>query len=207
MRPSTKLKQQKIIKAASDLFLEQGYTQTNLDQIIERCGGSKQTIYSYFGDKRGLLTAVIGLSIEHVAAVFNFRHDDDKTLEQQLVQLGCNFLSTILQPCMVNTYRLLLTESFHDKELGEFFITQGPGRVSRYLETFLKGYMDRGELIQTDPHLACDHLINLIKCNLMQDALFGVPAPSEEEIDLHVRQAVRCFLYGYQARPVNEETG
>ncbi|AKJ42931.1 TetR/AcrR family transcriptional regulator [Pragia fontium] len=197
MRPSTKLKQQKIIEVATQLFLEQGYNQTNLDQVIEQCGGSKQTIYNYFGDKRGLLMAVIGRCIENVEAIFNFNNDENSDLEQQLLQFGTNYLNTILTPTMVNTYRIMITESQHDSSLADFYLSHGPQRITNYLAQFLQSHMDKGNLIQSDSTMACQHLLNLLKGDIHHDALFGIALPNKKNIENNVRLAVNCFLNGY----------
>ncbi|TOP12200.1 transcriptional regulator, partial [Vibrio parahaemolyticus] len=41
MRISTEKKRIRIIEVATDLFIEQGYKDTSLDQIVAICGGSK----------------------------------------------------------------------------------------------------------------------------------------------------------------------
>ncbi len=68
MRPSTLKKQQKIIEVATKLFFEQGYPETSMDQIIEQCGGSKQTLYRYFGDKKGILVERTGFKRNRIFA-------------------------------------------------------------------------------------------------------------------------------------------
>ncbi len=45
----------KIITAAWDLFYEQGYDDTTVEEIIERSGTSKGSFYHYFEGKDGLL--------------------------------------------------------------------------------------------------------------------------------------------------------
>lgn len=197
MRPSTRLKQQKIIEAATQLFLEQGFAHTNLDQVIERCGGSKQTIYSYFGDKRGLLFAVVGHCIESVEQIFNFQYDRNSDLEQQLLRFGLNFLNTTLSPKLVHVYRIIIAESVNDKELAEFFLAQGPHRVSNYLIEYLKSNMDQGKLLPSDPQTACDHLLSLLQGRIYKEALLGMKIPSKAVIKQHVELSVRCFLTGY----------
>lgn len=47
--------QQLILKAAGELFLEQGYDRFSLRQVAERIGYSATTIYLYFEDKDDLL--------------------------------------------------------------------------------------------------------------------------------------------------------
>ena len=48
-----------IIEAARTLFVEQGFERTTLGDIVDRAGGSLATIYKLFGNKDGLLEAVV----------------------------------------------------------------------------------------------------------------------------------------------------
>jgi TetR/AcrR family transcriptional repressor of mexJK operon len=48
-----------IIEAAEALFLEQGYEATSLAAVVKRSGGSLATLYELFGNKQGLLRAII----------------------------------------------------------------------------------------------------------------------------------------------------
>ena len=51
-----------MIEAAESLFLEQGYDATSLAAIVKRSGGSLATLYELFGNKQGLLRAIIELA-------------------------------------------------------------------------------------------------------------------------------------------------
>lgn len=48
-----------MLDAAESLFLEQGYDQTTLAAVVGRSGGSLATLYDHFGNKEGLLRAMI----------------------------------------------------------------------------------------------------------------------------------------------------
>jgi AcrR family transcriptional regulator len=52
-----------MIEAARDLFLEQGYGATSMEQIAQRAGTSAQTVYAAFGNKPGVLRRVIDVSV------------------------------------------------------------------------------------------------------------------------------------------------
>lgn len=47
--------QQMLEEAASELFLEQGYAKTTIEQITQRAGVSRNTFFNYFGSKSELL--------------------------------------------------------------------------------------------------------------------------------------------------------
>ncbi|EHU1446677.1 TetR/AcrR family transcriptional regulator [Acinetobacter baumannii] len=47
-----------LLLSATELFLEKGYDAVSLDDIVNHAGGSKTSIYKYFGNKDGLFTAI-----------------------------------------------------------------------------------------------------------------------------------------------------
>src|SRR5690606_8344185 len=49
----------RILEAATELFLKDGYGATSIDSILELSGGSKATLYSYCPTKDDLCRAVI----------------------------------------------------------------------------------------------------------------------------------------------------
>lgn len=49
----------RIVECARELFLEQGYAATALDQIAARAGVAVQTVYFHFGNKRTVLKEVM----------------------------------------------------------------------------------------------------------------------------------------------------
>ena len=51
----TRLTRRRIVAAAADLFLDQGYGATTLDQVAARAGVAVQTVYFHYGNKATLL--------------------------------------------------------------------------------------------------------------------------------------------------------
>lgn len=47
-----------LLLSATELFLQNGYDAVSLDDIVQHAGGSKTSIYKYFGNKDGLFTAI-----------------------------------------------------------------------------------------------------------------------------------------------------
>lgn len=58
MRVRTEEKRATIVQAASEVFLELGFEGASMSQIAARVGGSKRTLYGYFGSKEELFVAV-----------------------------------------------------------------------------------------------------------------------------------------------------
>lgn len=52
----------RIVEAAADLFLDQGYGATTLDQVAARAGVAVQTVYFHFGNKATLLKQALDVA-------------------------------------------------------------------------------------------------------------------------------------------------
>src|SRR5919204_3924323 len=52
----------RVIEAAKDLFIENGYPATTLDSVADAADVALPTLYRLFGSKRALLTAVLDTS-------------------------------------------------------------------------------------------------------------------------------------------------
>lgn len=50
---------EKIMQCAEELFYSRGYDAAGVQEIVERAGVTKPTLYYYFGSKRGLLEAIL----------------------------------------------------------------------------------------------------------------------------------------------------
>ncbi|WP_299809091.1 TetR/AcrR family transcriptional regulator [uncultured Shewanella sp.] len=194
MRPSTLKKQDKIIDVATKLFFEQGYAETTLDQIIEICGGSKQTLYSYFGCKRGILIEVITRCTEQVGNAFQF--DEKAELQTQLSQFGYEYLKALCSQQIIDMYRIIVTESRRDKELVTFFLSRGPHKFYQKLSDFLQQQAEEERLAIDNPELTASLLIGLLRGDYYQDVVLGLGVPSDEEIKLYSTQAIKIFLQG-----------
>lgn len=56
----------KILDCAMELFYERGYDAVGVQEIVEKAGVTKPTLYYYFGSKRGLLECMLN---EHFVAM------------------------------------------------------------------------------------------------------------------------------------------
>ncbi|MBN1685669.1 MAG: TetR/AcrR family transcriptional regulator [Spirochaetales bacterium] len=52
-------KRDQILSAAEELFKKQGFKKTTIDDVANRAGVSKVTVYNHFTDKRGLIEASV----------------------------------------------------------------------------------------------------------------------------------------------------
>src|SRR5690606_34160181 len=68
----------RILDAATQLFLRDGYAATSIEAVLEASGGSKATLYSYFSTKDELFRAVVQEAIRNEARPILTLGDDPR---------------------------------------------------------------------------------------------------------------------------------
>lgn len=199
MRASTLQKRTRIIEVATELFIEQGYKDTSLDQIVSICGGSKQTLYRYFSNKEGLFMEVLEHNTKNsLESVFRLDIQHNETLETTLDTFALKYLKGICGNPLLGLCRIISADFNKHPYVGERFWQTGPVRIRKYLIDFLKNHQACQTLYIEDADLACDHLLALIKLDYQNIALMGLALPDDEQLNQHAQQAVRTFLKIYQ---------
>jgi AcrR family transcriptional regulator len=188
------------MEAATAVFLEKGYANATLDDIIARSGGSRQTLYTLFGGKQGLFEALVA---ERSNSIFNpFAADEllDRTPDEVLVDLATRYLAAVTTPEALGIYRLIIAEGVFRKELAERFWQVGPGRARALLAGYFERQTKRGVLRVQDPDQAAHQFWGMLLGSFQMQCLLGLrDVPEPEEIEASVRTAVTGFLDGCRA--------
>jgi TetR/AcrR family transcriptional regulator, mexJK operon transcriptional repressor len=201
-RPRLEARRQAFLEAATAAFLEKGYANTTLDDIIARSGGSRQTLYALFGGKQGLFAALVA---ERSNQILGSWEDDsdllDRPLEQVLVELGMRYLEAVTAPDSLGVYRLVVAECLSMQELAEQFWDRGPGLSRAVLANYFAQQAARGTMLLEDPEQAAHQFWGMLLGNLHMQCLLGLrPAPDRAEIEAYVRTAVARFLGGCRGK-------
>jgi AcrR family transcriptional regulator len=185
---------QAILQAAIEVFLERGYAAASIDAIVERAGGSKATVYALFGNKEGLLTALVAQSAESLAASVDAL-SAEASLEENLRGIGRSYLQLILQPKRVALYRLVAGESGRCPHLGDIFYRTGPQAVTTRVAEFFRAAAARGQLETDDPEQLAHFFIHALRGDHHNRVLFNpTRMPMAQEIDRHIDFVVRTLL-------------
>jgi TetR/AcrR family transcriptional regulator, mexJK operon transcriptional repressor len=196
-------KRRVIAKAATAVFLRDGYAAASMDEITAAAGVSKQTVYNHFGSKEQLFLAVIQQAISGVLDEFlaalatSFPSSQD--LEGDLVRLGHILLTRVLDRELMAVRRLVIAEVGRFPQLGRAWYESGPGALAAALAQSLRRLAERGELRIEDPTAAANDFNWLVVSKPQNMMLFGViDGFTPAEIDQLVTSAVRVFLTAYR---------
>jgi TetR/AcrR family transcriptional repressor of mexJK operon len=199
-RPRLAARRRAFLEAATAVFLEKGYANATLDDIIARSGGSRQTLYSLFGGKQGLFEALIAERCDKIFAPFRAEGLLDRPPDEALVDVGIRYLETLTTPDALGVYRLVVAEGVFMRELAERFWELGPARTRAMLAGYFAQQTSRGTLRLQDPEQAAQQFSGMLLGNFQLQCLLGLrERPEPEEIEAFVRTAVAWFLDGCRA--------
>ncbi|MDR2788374.1 MAG: TetR/AcrR family transcriptional regulator [Candidatus Accumulibacter sp.] len=190
-----------LLQAAKELSIEQGVTALSLDAVIKRAGGSRRSIYTEFGGKDGLQSALMAeISAEILPALAEGTAQEDD-LRATLKRFACNLLSTLTSARGIILSRIVLQGVFSSPEQARNFLEQGPGKGARLLAKWLEAARARGEIEARDCLAAANSFIGMVRGNLYLERVLQLrPPPGEEEIESYVDTVVDVFLNGLRPR-------
>ena len=195
-RRSSAERRQEILKVALSVLAERGYRGASMLEIARQAQASKETLYAWFGDKRGLFEELVRWQAERVDAVItlNLERDEDDPSEV-LRGFALELQRLLLGERAVVINRAAISEADSDPTFARILATQGRGSIVPKLERYLEGQRERGRLVFEDAGTAVDVLIGLAIGDQQVRRLLGVlPIPNEGQIEVRAEKTVKQFL-------------
>tara|TARA_R110002050_G_scaffold49771_1_gene115402 strand:- start:425 stop:1063 length:639 start_codon:yes stop_codon:yes gene_type:complete len=188
-----------ILTAAKDLFLQHGYDQTSLEMIISVAGGSRRSIYHEFGNKQGLLMAVIQQQVSIQTATIASINTTELIPSDALKEMCFRFVKGLISETLVSLFRLVIQVIPKLPEIGMLIYEKGPLKGLKPLTDYLMQLDQAGILAIDDPCFATRMLMEMIKGRIhFQVLLLPNQKISDEEIRQHINKAVDLFFKAYQ---------
>ena len=193
-----------IMAAATQVFLEQGYPGTSVDDIAAAAGVSKRTVYNVFVDKEQLFRAIIGEAIataERFSAELAATTAEATGAADALTTLARELAASVLGGRVVPLRRLLIGEARRFPEFAIEYYERAPGRVMAAVAVALRSFADRGLLRVDDAELAAEHFAFLAIGASLDRALFesGTDAAGADAAVERAERGAAVFLRAYAA--------
>jgi len=196
---SAEQRRERIVRLAAPLFLKKGYDNVSIDEIIGVVGGSKATIYAWFGGKEGLFEAVVRQECSDV--VLAIHADPAGSLEAQLTEIGQSFLAMVLSPPILEFHRLMVSIGRTFPATGRLFYETGPASAYSIVASWVAKQQKEGRISQEEePYRLAVLFLDMLIGEHQLSWLTGMPrAARRDKIDETVRIAVKVFLRGCAA--------
>lgn len=197
------MRREKILKAAADLFLDQGYGETSIDAIVDRAGGSKATLYSYFPTKEDLFYDVIDDIVSNrEEPALNAEED----LRTTLILFAVQRMKVVFSSQHRQLLRLIVSERDRFPQIAAMYYEHGPKRSHDLVVGYMTRLQQEGRLAIDSPEESAEFLIGMLLHHWYLDLLYRQsPPPSAQAMRDRVTHVVDRFLeaFGFNegARP------
>ncbi|MEO6012044.1 MAG: TetR/AcrR family transcriptional regulator [Devosia sp.] len=197
-------RQQAVLTAALDLLVEAGDGLT-MTAVARRASCSKETLYKWFGDRDGLLTATVQWQAAKVRVPLVDRKTlDPMSLRTSIYQFGRDLLSTLAGQNSVALNRLAITHATEDNGLGTIVLDNGRFTMGKRLKPVLEAGRDARLLKFDSSEIAFRTFFGLVVRDIQIRLLLGDKlALTLKEIEGDAERATEQFLtlYGTNQAP------
>jgi AcrR family transcriptional regulator len=200
MASANQQRRQRLLDVATALFMAKGFDNTSLDQVVAQAGGSKQTVYRYFGSKQGLFYAVIEHVTDQVIGVYSLEQASVEDYAEVLRAFAENYMSFVLGDQGRDLARAVISHSLVSNDVAEKFLELGPDRYVR-LASYFDRLVEAGKLQMDDTTLAATQWLGALRGDYhvrrLVDARYQC---TSEQIKEAADAATEMFIRAYSCR-------
>lgn len=186
-----------MVEAAYSLFIEKGYEGVTLDDIIRVSGGSKSSLYDFFGSKEGVFRAVVESLAEKMITRMQIPTEEGQPTRDALRRIGLTIGELALSDNAINQYRLAVANAKKLPSLSRLWFESGPKTTFDGLAAYLREQDRIGKLTVPNPDRAAVFFFGMIIFKDNMTMSVGTPPPSRGDLEEIVDEAVSVFLAGY----------
>lgn len=187
---------ERILDAATHLFLTVGYGATSIEAVAQRARISKRTFYHRFDGKPALFAAVVHGIIDRVRPPADVPLVDGGNLQKILQRLAGLILQGALSEQAIALHRLIVGESARFPQLAAVVAKEVTTEGLRLIAGLLEREARAGNLNLDNPSFAAEQFLHMV-IGVPQRRAMGFGAPmTAVELDTWVSNAVNLFLNG-----------
>lgn len=193
-----------IIEAALECFIAKGFMATRLDEVAQRAGVSKGTLYLYFENKEALFKAVVEtLVVPMIERTEQQIESFNGSASELICQLVTQWWQTIGESRLCGLPKLIISEAGNFPELAAFYVENVISRIRRVIAELIQRGIDAGEFRACDPQYAARLLLApMVFAAIYQHSL--LPYDSEQfEAPVYLDNHIDIFLHGLVAATDN----
>ncbi len=187
-----------IMDLTVEILIERGYRDTTMLEVAKRASASKETLYSWFGGKRGLFEAIIRRNAHVVQKEIVANMDSNADIKSVLVDVGMVLLRVLLGNSAIAINRAAISEVRSDPSLAETLVNSGRDETLSVFVKLFESRKERGEINIEDTQLVVEDFIGMLLGDLQLRRLLGqISAPTSSQIIQRATHTANVFLSLY----------
>lgn len=190
---------ERILDAAFEAFMSNGYAATNTLEIATRARVSKRELYALVGNKEQMLIKCITERAKRLQAPSDLPVPQDReSFRHILAGFGTQLIREVTDPVVVAVFRLAIAEVIHAPEVARALDSIG----RQTTRVAINGIMTRAvaaKLVDGNPAELSAEFSALLFGDLMVSLLLGVAdRPSAKDAAVRTQRAVTAFIMLHQ---------
>ena len=191
-------KREKIIEAAEQLFIKQGFSATSMEEVAAAARASKRTIYARFASKEDLFSAVMLAACRGIEAPGLAALEDHSDLRGALRDAGKATLYRVFQPRGISVLLVGIGAKNSVPKVLEIYWENGPGVAHDYVRRAILRERGRGRV---NAAAAASRFMNMICGPFLYGVLFAnEKLPSRARMDEELEAAIDQFIDWLEAQ-------
>ena len=189
----------KFLDVSYRLFLDNGYENVSMNDIVKHSGGSLATLYKHFGNKEQLFVFLLEQQSEELFGEWGRRSICyEGRLEAFLMETGKMFLDLITTQDAILFHRLIISIGYiDDSKLNKVLIQNLMSVPVNVIANYLENEKNKGYIEVEDTHLVADQFLNAVKGPFLFQRILGIDIDISEKRCLQaLQQVVTIFCRG-----------
>jgi AcrR family transcriptional regulator len=186
-----------VLDAALELFTEQGFAKTTVDQVARRAGLSKGAVYLYFSSKEALLEGLVTRAIKPISTsvfegIASYKGDPRPVLAR--------FLRLVAQVMAEEKTRavplIVFREAPANPAIAALFRTAVLDRSLPAMVSLLTQGVEGGYIRPVDPELTARTVIGPVLAHVLLSEIFGIAPDGGLQMDRLVDNHLAILMDG-----------
>lgn len=194
-----------ILDAAIDVFAEKGFAATRLDEVAQRAGVVKGTLYRYFATKEEMFKAVVHQTLAaHLETVEKSSAAFDGSLVEFVPMLLGQTAARLGDSRFPAIARVVFTESRTFPDLAAVWHDELVARMLALVTGLITKAQERGEVRPGDPKLYAFSILGPMVTGVLFHEVFGSDRPTAPDLKKLASQHAEFVLRGLLVAPRTE---
>lgn len=189
----------KIIDAASEILINEGYTNLSIRKIAAKIEYSPGIIYHYFKDKSEILSFIIKRGQTKISKIINETLIDENEPENSIINVLRNYIKFVLDE--KETYSAVLMNNLDDTNLNIKMLYEGVSKDKKSISSMcdcIQMGIDNGRFKKVDVELTAQ-IIWTSTYGLISRLIIEKDIPKEQEnklIECHLQFIINGLIGG-----------
>lgn len=192
---------QQLLDAALTLFVEKGFAATRAEEVAQRAGVSKGTLYLYYPSKEELLKAVIREHLSsRIAAGAAEAERHRGTAADLLREVFCRWWLDAFDSPISGVFKLIITEVRNFPEIAEFYFSEVVQPGEQLIARIVQRGIDSAEFDALDVSCVVHSLVFPMVMLCVHKHSVGACTDHHEHFDPHafIRAHIDLVIRGMQ---------